>query len=421
MRHDETTPQEIKQSTSQSGGRLPAVDHSALKDRALDAAAEGITIADARLPDQPIIYVNEGFERLTGLPAEEVLGRNCRFLQGEKTDSATVAEIRRAVNEGRECVVELLNYHASGRPFWNRLSITPLMDDRGTVTHFIGVQSDITARKNAEERLREANTQLEQANRRISEDLKMASRIQRGFLPREKLCIDGLEIAWDLRPCDELAGDTLNVAPLDEGHVEFYGIDVSGHGVAAALLAVTLNHLLSPAGGRLVFTGRSPQTTGDFDIMSPAEIAKTLNQQFPYDGERNQYFTLIYGLYNKESRLFEFVSAGHPPPIYVPRSGDTQLDWIIGLPIGILEDFDYKQNTIQMAPGDRVYLFSDGLIEAFNESGEPFGLDRLRIILEGLRGKPLEETVPAVFDVVVKWGNNAPFEDDVSIVAFEAR
>ena len=79
-----------------------------------------------------------------------------------------------------------------------------------------------------------------------------------------------------------------------------------------------------------------------------------------------------------------------------------------------------KQNTIQMAPGDRVYLFSDGLIEAFNESGEPFGLDRLRITLEGLRGKPLEETVPAVFDVVVKWGNNAPFEDDVSMIAFEA-
>ena len=96
-------------------------DQLALKDRALDVAAEGVTIADARLPDRPLIYVNEGFERVTGYAVAEVLGRNCRFLQGPGTDPAAVAEIRAAVAEQRECVVEILNYQRDGTTSWNRL------------------------------------------------------------------------------------------------------------------------------------------------------------------------------------------------------------------------------------------------------------------------------------------------------------
>ena len=84
----------------------------ALKDRALDVAAEGITIADARLPARPLIYANDGFERLTGYSVGEVLGRNCRFLQGPESDPTAVAEIRAAIAEQRECIVEILNLPA---------------------------------------------------------------------------------------------------------------------------------------------------------------------------------------------------------------------------------------------------------------------------------------------------------------------
>ncbi len=89
------------------------MDQLALKDRALGVAAESVTIADARLPDRPLIYGNEGFERITGYPRAEVLGRNCRFLQGPRTDPGAVSQIRAAVAEQRECVVEILNYRAT--------------------------------------------------------------------------------------------------------------------------------------------------------------------------------------------------------------------------------------------------------------------------------------------------------------------
>ena len=94
---------------------------------------------------------------MTGYPIAEVLGRNCRFLQGPDTDPAAVAEIRAAVADERECIVEILNYRRDGTTFWNRLSITPVRNEPGEVTHYIGVQSDVTARREAEHGLRRAN------------------------------------------------------------------------------------------------------------------------------------------------------------------------------------------------------------------------------------------------------------------------
>jgi len=122
-----------------------------LKDRAMDEANVGIAIADYRKPDEPLIYVNEGFERTTGYAAEEVTGRNCRFLQGEATDPERVARFREAMDEEESAVVELLNYRADGSPFWNRVQIDPVTDDAGEVTHYLGFQNDVTERKRTEQ------------------------------------------------------------------------------------------------------------------------------------------------------------------------------------------------------------------------------------------------------------------------------
>jgi len=135
----------------------PLEEQLRLKNLALTTCAEGITIADATKPDCPLIYVNSGFEKLTGYSAAETCGTNCRFLQGKDTGQSAIDEIRRAMKEQRACVVEILNYRKNGEPFWNRLSITPIRDHKGTVTHFMGIQSDVTERRSAEEALRISN------------------------------------------------------------------------------------------------------------------------------------------------------------------------------------------------------------------------------------------------------------------------
>lgn len=122
-----------------------------LRDRAMSAVTQGIVITDAQKPDQPIIYVSPGFEKITGYEEEEVLGRNCRFLQGKQTAPGPVEELRRAIREGRGCSVELLNYTKQGTPFWNALSISPIQDAHGRITHYVGVQSDVTERRKLEE------------------------------------------------------------------------------------------------------------------------------------------------------------------------------------------------------------------------------------------------------------------------------
>ncbi|NEP11216.1 MAG: PAS domain S-box protein [Symploca sp. SIO2C1] len=125
-----------------------------LRDQAIDASSVGITIADARLPDMPLIYVNPAFEVITGYSPAEVLGSNCRFLQGEKTHQPAVTELRAAIKAGENCTVTLLNYRKDGTPFWNELTISPIYDDDNRLTHFVGIQADISARVRAETALR---------------------------------------------------------------------------------------------------------------------------------------------------------------------------------------------------------------------------------------------------------------------------
>ncbi|NEP60967.1 MAG: PAS domain S-box protein [Symploca sp. SIO2G7] len=125
-----------------------------LRDQAIDASSVGITIADARLPDMPLIYVNPAFEVITGYSPADVLGYNCRFLQGTKTDQPAVAELRAAIKAGKNCTVTLLNYRKDGTRFWNELTISPIYDDYNNLTHFVGIQADISARVRAETALR---------------------------------------------------------------------------------------------------------------------------------------------------------------------------------------------------------------------------------------------------------------------------
>jgi len=127
-----------------------------LRDRAIRAVTQGILITDPSQPDNPIVYASPGFERLTGYASTEVLGRNCRFLQGGNTDPEAVARIRAAIEADQPCTVELLNFRKDGTPFWNELSVSPVRDQAGRTTHFVGVITDVTDRRQLEEQLRQA-------------------------------------------------------------------------------------------------------------------------------------------------------------------------------------------------------------------------------------------------------------------------
>ncbi len=131
--------------------------------QAVTSAAEGIFITDPNQPGDPIIYINPAFSRITGYQPQEVIGHNTRFLQGSGTDRQTVAEIRQALAQQREVTATILDYRKDGQPFWNELKISPVFSDEGNLLYFVGIQTDVTERKQAEEKIREQAALLDVA------------------------------------------------------------------------------------------------------------------------------------------------------------------------------------------------------------------------------------------------------------------
>jgi PAS domain S-box-containing protein len=130
--------------------------------QALDASISGIILTDHQQPDNPIIYCNAAFEKLSGYSRKEIIGHNCRFLQGEDRNQKEREILRNAVKKGKQCVVEIRNYRKSGELFWNELYMSPVKDKSGTITHYIGVQNDVTRRKKAEQDLLHQQEVMEQ-------------------------------------------------------------------------------------------------------------------------------------------------------------------------------------------------------------------------------------------------------------------
>jgi len=204
-----------------------------LLDRAVSASSNGIVITDPKLPDDPIVYVNPAFERISGYPVDEVLGHNCRFLQGEDRDQPALGELRASLKEERESKVILKNYRKDGTPFWNELYVSPVHDEDGRLTNFVGVQNDITERRRIEEVLRESEERFRatfehaaigaaqvgvdgrwlRINRRLGEIVD--------YEPEELL-----EISFqDITHPDDLEGDLELMRRLLEDEVQTYTIE----------------------------------------------------------------------------------------------------------------------------------------------------------------------------------------------------
>ncbi len=131
----------------------------------LDSCVNGITLSDPDQEDNPLVYANEAFELITGYDREEIMGRNCRFLQGDDRDQEGIEQIRKAMRENTPLTVTLRNYRKDGALFYNRFSIRPLFDRQGRVIYYLGVQYDVTNQVQAEDELKRLNTLLEKVDK----------------------------------------------------------------------------------------------------------------------------------------------------------------------------------------------------------------------------------------------------------------
>jgi sigma-B regulation protein RsbU (phosphoserine phosphatase) len=266
--------------------------------------------------------------------------------------------------------------------------------------------------------LEETNSRLERINDRMSRDLEAAAKIQKTFLPCAAPRVPGTEFAWCYHPCDELAGDGLNIIPLGDGKVGLCILDVSGHGVSAALLSVTLSRLLSPPSEPSSILIHDRATLDRLDVTPPAEVADRLNRLFPFDSATEQFATLMYGVLDVATGDFHHVSAGHPGPLLLPAGGPPVILESPGFPIGLAEEA-YAERRVHLAAGDRMYLYSDGLPDAMNAGGERFGEARLLEAIERCRAEPLRVGLASLLGEIARWQGAKRPQDDTSILAVE--
>ena len=249
----------------------------------------------------------------------------------------------------------------------------------------------------------EITGKLKDAYVQISKDLEAAAQIQRDLLPASALAIPGVKFEWFFYPSSFVAGDIFNYFLMDDSRIGFYVADVSGHGVPAAMLAVTISKVLTPlqpTENSLVF---SLPDSPEQEAASPATVVKEANRFFSSTARSDQYFTAVYGIIDTAQRKITLAQAGLPQPVLLREDGDVSAVGQGGFPIGLMDGIDYTDEVIAYNPGDRIFLYSDGIIECFNKKSEQFSIDRLMTVLQEGRHASLKVSLDTLEQSLFDW------------------
>jgi sigma-B regulation protein RsbU (phosphoserine phosphatase) len=233
-----------------------------------------------------------------------------------------------------------------------------------------------------------------------------------------------MAVAWKFEPCEHMGGDIFNMFQLDEDHWALYMLDVSGHGVEAALITVSVSQFLQPNSGHLFKkkAGKSPQP---HQLMTPLEVLAALDAEFPFE-RFNNFFTTTYMIIDTANGELRYSNAGHPHSILLRKSGKMELLQKGGPAIG-MGDFHllngqadrFEEGSVQLHPGDKLFTYTDGIVEYQSRNGELYGTRRFYETLEARRGQSINDMVEQSIKSLMNFGNNAKPQDDITLLGLE--
>ncbi len=271
-----------------------------------------------------------------------------------------------------------------------------------------------TALLDRNRKLAAANKNLAEAYHVIEESLISAGHLFEALLPQPTEQFGDLLFESLFIPCEYVAGDMFNYFKLDGNRIAFYLLDVTGHGVPAAMTSFTLSHFLTPP------STRESHGSNHFLIMNePVELASNLNQIFHSQSGKGRAFTIIFGIIHTEKQEIRFIQAGHPSPIYLSASGEAKTIGNGGPPMGFFKDAVFEEYTTPFKPGDRLLLYSDAIVECANNADEPYGADQLMEKAVQTRDLSLKRSMNTLREELEKWSPNGAFEDDFTLVGIE--
>lgn len=266
-----------------------------------------------------------------------------------------------------------------------------------------------TLRKQIEE-IQLAQREINDSHSKLKADLKSAAVFQQSFLPHHLPCSDVFHYAWSYQPCNTIGGDYLNIFPINEQFIGVVVIDVSGHGVQSALASVAISQEL-----QWLTSGVNKAV----DPTQPKEVALYLNEKHQIDMETEIYFTMFYGSLDLYDRSIRYVSAGIPNPVCTKPDGQAITIEGYGMPVGVVPNPSFNYGQVEFQPDDRLFIFSDGVVEAFSPQNDQWGGERCRKRLSELNNNSLDETLLQLEKSVADWTGKRVLNDDLSIIGVE--
>jgi phosphoserine phosphatase RsbU/P len=277
-------------------------------------------------------------------------------------------------------------------------------------SHLDVLQRELDRMREELELLRRRDVALQFYMHRLDEELKLAARVQQDFLPKSMPRIGPLRFHSLFRPAGHVSGDLYDVMRLDESHVGFYMADAVGHGMPAALLTMFLKQALIT---------KEIDHTG-YRLLQPSVTMQKLNDALVAQNLSTATFaTALYGNVNYRTLKLTFARGGHPDPILLTRDGEMKLLEAQGALLGIFPDDVYQQSAVELQPGDRVFVYSDGVELAFSDTDSPCP-EPWRQLLHARRDLPTDRIIADLRELLVRAdANDDRKKDDLTVIAID--
>ncbi len=381
-------------------------------------------------------YISPSVTNVLGYTQNEFLTHFTEYLTDNPINKAAASHTGQSIKVKPQSAFEVEIRHKNGSIHRLEVAEFPVINKNGRVIAVEGIAHDITRRvqteqallksrdeleRRVEERtfeLQKTNTELRleieerkrveyelmEKQRQIERDLEVAATIQKSLIPSFSPNLGAIRIAWFFEPCAQVGGDLFNFHIPDENQISFYMLDACGHGVSAALIAAAASQSLHSA--------------DELRITQPETVLNSLDRVFPFE-RFDSYFTISYATIDYTKGLLTYSNAGHPPPILQRAAGNLEVLKYHGPVIGLGANINFSQEEKNLAPGDRLVLYTDGVLDQLNTEGERFGKQRLYETLEKYKDKPLQQATQLIKNCLLKFADPQNSDDDISLLMIE--
>ena len=351
--------------------------------RAVEQTADSVVITNN---EGVIEYVNPAFEATTGYSRDEALGQTPRILKSGRHDKAFYKDLWEPINRGQPYRGTIINKKKNGELYWSDQTITPMKDDNGNITNFVSLLKDITELKKQQEQ---------------EFQLRIAREVQQRL--NATVSVPGFDIAGATYSAVHTSGDYHDFILMPDGSLWIAVGDVTGHGIAAALIMVKTRAYLRAF------------ATMETD---PALILSRLNRELVADLQAHHFVTLILARLDPHERSLVYASAGHDRAYLLNRSGE--IDYVMestGVPLGFMQDYKiYKSEPIKLAPGNIAVFLTDGIGEAKSPDRKEFGINRALDVIKCHRQDTAQHMAEFLYQEARSFSENQPQEDDITSV-----